>query len=99
MKEYKFNKDEQPKVFCLIRQKDESGFSGTGVVLDGCVFPNGKCVVAWHTKKKIDSVAIFDSFDEFYKIHCKQHPTNGSLIVWKKISGAEKPQEAKDLGY
>lgn len=98
----------KPKVFCMVRNEDESGFSGTGVVLHGVVFPDGKCVICWKTKKGVDSVSIFDSFDEFYKIHIGQHPDNKTELYWLGIDGIEEHQTdekkeikelAKSIGY
>jgi hypothetical protein len=33
--------------FILLRIEDSSGNSGTGVVADGCLFPNGKVALTW----------------------------------------------------
>ena len=35
------------KLFQLKRNIDNSGISGTGIVAEGVVFPNGKVVVCW----------------------------------------------------
>lgn len=85
-------------MFAMIRNKDESGTSGTGVVLHGVVFPSGKCVVCWDTKQGPDSVSVFETFDEFQRIHIDQHPTNKTEIVWFKYRGHEKPKEVEALG-
>lgn len=83
----------------MIREKDESGYSGTGVVLHGIVFSDGTTVIHWQTKKETDSTSIFDSFEDFEKIHIGQHPKNGTHLVWKKIVGVEKDELVKQLGY
>ena len=51
------------------RMTDVSGTSGTGIVAAGCVFPNGKCIVAWHVKGMPNSVEVWDSFEEAENIH------------------------------
>ncbi len=79
-----------PRVFTMIRNNDESGTSGTGHVLDGVIFPSGKCVVCWdpeNTKVKVgeenvNSVAVFDSYEAFEAIHIGQHPSNNTEIIF-----------------
>lgn len=66
------------KVFQMIRQKDESKISGTGKVLEGVVFPSGKCVVCWNSETP--SIEVWDSFEAFHKIHIGSHPSNGTIL-------------------
>lgn len=79
----------EPRLFSMTRNSDESGTSGTGKVLDGIVFPNGKTVICWNTKdnpdSKVDvgSISVFDSWENFHQIHVGQHPTNGTEFIWK----------------
>jgi hypothetical protein len=75
------------KAFTLYRESDESGVSGTGRVLDGCVFHTGQVVVCWRTdidaaKHGYSSVALYPSWEAFKFIHVKSHPTNGTRVVW-----------------
>jgi hypothetical protein len=72
--------------FSVERQQDESGVSGTGIVLEGVVFSTGVVVVHWLTPPPHGSVNIFTSFDQFMGIHVGPHPTNGTRIHW---SGGE----------
>lgn len=82
------NKPMEVRIFEMVRQNDESGHSGTGIVLHGVIFPSGKTVICWdpeNTLVKLDgenvnSIAIFDSFDAFEALHISQHPSNGTLI-------------------
>lgn len=92
---------EMLRVFCMVRKNDESGTSGTGEVLEGIVFSTGKVAVCWKSKKTpVHSVSVFDSYDEFYKIHIGQHPTNGTEIIWKSVnSDKHKPEEVEAIGY
>ena len=71
-------KAKEPRLFTLIRKADESGVSGTGRVLDGVVFHNGKVAVCWRTELKhgYSSVAVYDSFKAFKFIHIDSHPAN-----------------------
>lgn len=82
--------DDAPVTFTMHRQRDESGHSGTGKVLDGVIFPSGKTVICWDPEnsliaiegENVNSVAIFDSFEAFHAIHIGQHPTNGTVITY-----------------
>lgn len=55
--------------FALIREVDESGVSGEGVVATGVVFPppNERAVLAWLTDT--NSVAVYDSLEAVQEIH------------------------------
>lgn len=83
----RIEKSAGPRVFSMIRQNDESGTSGTGHVLDGVIFPSGKCVICWNPESArvmgVNSISIFDSFDAFEAIHIGQHPTNGTIIEFQ----------------
>lgn len=69
--------------FTLYRESDESGVSGTGVVLEGVIFSCGTCVVHWLTPAPSGSIAIWGSFREFIAVHCIPHPTNKSVITYE----------------
>lgn len=71
-----------PKTFSMIRGSDESGVSGTGKVLEGVLFSDGKVVVRWLTPHVASSTAIYDSLDDFHRIHIESHPTNKTRIIW-----------------
>lgn len=71
--------EEGSRTFKMIRNEDESGVSGTGHVLDGVVFPDGKCVIRWRSDSP--TTTIFDTFDDFEAVHVKAHPGT-SEIVW-----------------
>lgn len=68
--------------FKMIRNSDETGTSGTGVVVDGIVFPSGTCVVEW--RGPTPCVAVWASFEAFRRVHIDVHPTNGTEIVWSQ---------------
>lgn len=72
--------NDKPRVFTIIRNKDKSGVSGKGRVLDGVVFEDGKTVVSWRSDKP--SLAIYNSFEEFKNIHIDSHPKNKTEITW-----------------
>lgn len=56
-----------PVCYHLVRDVDETGVSGTGVVAECVQFSNGKCVVSWLTGTT--SVAVYDSLDDVERIH------------------------------
>ena len=74
----------EPKLFTMIRKQDESHVSGTGRVLDGIIFHNGKVVICWRSEERHghSSMGIYDSFEAFKSIHIDPHPTNEAEIVW-----------------
>jgi len=72
------------KVFRMIRQKDISGISGTGHVLDGIIFDDGTTVVKWRSNHS--SISIFSSYDDFKTIHITPHPENNTIEDMKEIT-------------
>jgi len=82
-----------PKTFTVIRHHDESQVSGTGRVLDGVLFPNGKVVICWRVQYQ--TVAIYESFEAFKAIHIDSHPLNNTEIVWFGVgNGHQSPVNA-----
>jgi hypothetical protein len=64
-------------LFILVRDEDESGVSGTGVVADGVEFGSGKCALGWRTA--VSSVAVYNNIEELEAIHGHDGKTR---IVW-----------------
>jgi len=64
------------RTFTVCRQKDVTGISGEGVVMEGVMFATGHTVIHWLTPAPRGSIAFFDAFDDFIKIHVTSHPTN-----------------------
>lgn len=48
------------------------------IQLEGVVFENGRVAICWRTETF--SISIWDSFEDFQKIH--GHPEYGTKIVW-----------------
>jgi len=73
------------KKFIMIRTNDISGVSGTGRVLDGVQFTNGKVAISWfgNDKVKATSVTIWDNFEDFESVHVTSHPENQTKIIWE----------------
>ena len=49
------------RTFTVCRINDESGVSGTGIVIEGITLATGQCVVHWLYPTPRGSIAIFDS--------------------------------------
>lgn len=71
------------RTFTVCRQADESGVSGLGIVVEGVVFATGHCVVHWLTPAPRGALAIWDSIDDFIKVHIKPHPGNVTIITFQ----------------
>lgn len=65
------------KNFQLQRDVDVSGISGTGIVADGVVFPDGTAAMHW--RGEFCSTAIYKSIEELEHIHGHEGATK---VVW-----------------
>lgn len=83
---------DEPRVFKMVRNHDETGVSGTGVVLDGIEYPNGMVAVCW--RSKTPSVNVYRSFVEFKHLHIDAHPSNDTEIHWFTITEERPPDPA-----
>ena len=73
----------EARVFKMVRNADETGVSGTGVVGDGVEFPNGMVAFCW--RSKTPSVNTYRSFVEFKHVHIDAHPNNDTEIHWFEL--------------
>lgn len=64
--------------FHLLREIDDSGISGTGVVAEGVEFSDGVCVLRWMTE--ISSTVMYQSIEDVKRIHGHHGHTK---IVWE----------------
>ena len=71
------------RTFTVCRINDESGVSGTGVVIEGITLAPGQCVVHWLYPTPRGSIAIFDSIADFATVHIKPHPGNETIITYE----------------
>ena len=71
------------RTFTVCRVNDESGVSGTGVVIEGITLATGQCVVHWLYPTPRGSIAIFDSISDFATVHIKPHPGNETIITYE----------------
>tara|TARA_R100000008_G_scaffold82923_1_gene67704 strand:+ start:1661 stop:2011 length:351 start_codon:yes stop_codon:yes gene_type:complete len=71
------------KSFTVCRQNDETGVSGEGIVIEGVVLASGHCIIHWLFPPPRGGIAIFDSLEDFLKVHVKPHPTNKTIITFE----------------
>jgi hypothetical protein len=65
------------RLFQLHRDVDVSGISGTGIVADGVVFPDGVTVIRWRGDRQ--STVVWPHVDDVEAIHGHGGATR---IVW-----------------
>ena len=92
------------RTFTVARQYDETGVSGEGVVIEGVTLATGQCVVHWLYPPPRGGIAIFDSMNDFIKVHIQPHPSNRTIITYDDgeqerfglFSEEEKVEDEKD---
>ena len=67
----------------VCRQHDETGVSGEGVIIEGVVLASGHCIIHWLFPPPRGGIAIFDSLEDFLKVHVKPHPENKTIITFE----------------
>ena len=80
MTEVKGPKKPDPQPFLMKRKHDGTGNSGTGVVMEGCVFSDGWVAYTWRSGRKTRVWA--ESFEAFRELHIDAHPENETEIIW-----------------
>lgn len=68
------------KIFQMYRKNDETGVSGTGLVVEGIIFSDNKIAARWTSS--LSSINIYNCWNDFEKIHILSHPTNGTYIIF-----------------
>ena len=68
--------------FTVYRTADETGVSGDGIVIEGVRLATGHCIIHWLYPPPRGGIAIFDSMDDFIKVHIKPHPMNKTIITF-----------------
>ena len=69
--------------FTVYRDDDESGVSGTGIVIEGVKLATGQAVIHWLYPPPRGGIAVFDSMDDFIKVHILPHPANKTIITYE----------------
>jgi len=71
------------RAFTVYRDDDQTGISGPGVVIEGVKLASGQAVIHWLYPPPRGGIAIFDSMDDFIKVHILPHPTNKTIITYE----------------
>lgn len=71
------------RTFTVCRQVDISGVSGDGVIIEGVTLGTGQCIIHWLFPPPRGGVAIFDSLEDFLKVHVLPHPENRTIITYQ----------------
>ncbi len=71
------------RTFTVFRQSDETGVSGDGVVIEGVELATGQCIIHWLYPPPRGGIAIFESMDDFIKVHIGPHPANNTIITFQ----------------
>ena len=69
--------------FTVFREADESDVSGTGVVIEGAKLATGQAIIHWLYPPPRGGIAVFDSMDDFIKVHIQPHPANKTIITYQ----------------
>jgi hypothetical protein len=67
----------------MCRQNDETGISGTGVIVEGVLLATGQVILHWLSPSPRGSIAVFDSMNDFVNIHITSHLINGTIITFE----------------
>ena len=71
------------RTFTVFRESDETGVSGDGVVIEGVELATGQCIIHWLYPPPRGGIAIFESLDDFIKVHIGPHPANNTIITFQ----------------
>jgi hypothetical protein len=71
------------RTFTVCRQSDETGVSGEGVVIEGAKLATGQAIIHWLYPPPRGGIAVFDSMDDFIKVHIQPHPSNKTIITYE----------------
>jgi hypothetical protein len=78
----------RPRTFELVRYRDPSGVSGTGVVAEGCVFTDGSVALRWRGNNP--ATAVWPDLESVLAVHGHQGATD---VHWLKDEESE-PDDA-----
>ena len=68
--------------FTVYRTDDETGVSGDGIVIEGVRLATGQCIIHWLYPPPRGGIAIFESMDDFIKVHILPHLANRTIITF-----------------
>lgn len=71
------------RTFTVCRHFDETGVSGEGIVIEGVQLATGHTIIHWLYPPPRGGIAIFDSLDDFLKVHVYPHPDNKTIFTFE----------------
>lgn len=74
--------------FVFLRDQDDTGISGTGLVVMGVQYPDGRCHYRWMTDHRTDQAA--DSLDTLHRVHGHQGRTR--IVFVDQDDGRPDPE-------
>ena len=75
----------RPRTFELVRYRDPSGVSGTGVVAEGCEFTDGSVALRWRGDNP--ATAVWPDLDSVLAVHGHQGATEVRWIESRPSRG------------
>lgn len=79
------------KLFCLHRNEDETGISGTGVVAEGCQFTDGRVALIWQSA--LPSGVVHPSIETVEALH--GHGGKTKVHIFDEIKIALTPEAGR----
>lgn len=83
-----------PALFLLVRDEDETGVSGTGVVAKGVELPNGSCLMKWVVGPAY-SIVVYETIKELITIHGHNGKTR---IEYLPVAEGEEADRMRGVG-
>lgn len=74
--------------FVLRRTTDVTGVSGTGVIADGVVFPDGRVATRWRDTMGVAQTCAWDRLSHVQKIHGHNGATRVELVPTSALAAA-----------
>jgi hypothetical protein len=79
----------RPRTFELVRYRDPSGVSGTGVVAEGCEFSDGSVALRWRGDNP--ATAVWPNIESVLAVHGHQGATE---VRWADTQVVQTGQDA-----
>ncbi|GAA1583118.1 hypothetical protein GCM10009789_41140 [Kribbella sancticallisti] len=80
----------RPRTFELVRYRDLSGVSGTGVVAEGCVFTDGSVALRWRGNNP--ATAVWPDLDSVLAVHGHEGATEVRWLETSRLAAEAKPR-------
>ncbi|MEV8379073.1 hypothetical protein AB0P21_40420 [Kribbella sp. NPDC056861] len=78
----------RPRTFELVRFRDLSGVSGTGVVAEGCVFTDGSVALRWRGNNP--ATAVWPDLESVLAVHGHQGATEVQWLEGEAVTPSEE---------